>query len=189
MWLPNNRGNFYSRRHVFFNTSNPKFWDFSWFELAIFDCTAVIDFVLKETGHSKVYIVGHSQGTTTLIAMLAERPEYNKKVAAASLMAPIGYLNHAYKLQTLEKVVVPLLKVRWTNMSFNQNNVWNFVHFQIFKYSEFLPRPGLSDVVKTFCSMTKLCDSIFNSVFGPSINQRDEVKSFIITINCLVWKW
>lgn len=46
------------------------------------------------------------------MAMLAERPEYNKKVAAASLMAPIGYLNHAYKLKTLEKVLVPLLKVR-----------------------------------------------------------------------------
>lgn len=71
VWLPNNRGNFYSRRHVFFKSSDPKFWDFSWFELAIYDCTAVIDFVLKETGHNKVYIIGHSQVKTTLITIPA----------------------------------------------------------------------------------------------------------------------
>ena len=112
VWLPNNRGNFYSKKHDFWNPSDKEFWNFSWYELAIYDCPAVIDFVLRETDNEKVYIIGHSQGTTTLMAMLAELPAYNKKVAAASLMAPVGYLNNAIELQKIGTYIVPLLKVR-----------------------------------------------------------------------------
>lgn len=43
---------------------------------------------------SQVYYVGHSQGTTTLLVLLSERPEYNDKIKVASLMAPVGAIKH-----------------------------------------------------------------------------------------------
>lgn len=103
VWLSNARGNIYSRRHVCKNPddSSSGFWRFSWYELAIYDYPAVIDYVLKETNNSKVYIIGHSQGTTTLMTLLSERPEYNEYVAAASLLAPVGYLNNSDSLTHL----------------------------------------------------------------------------------------
>lgn len=69
------------------------FWDFTWYEMGIYDNSAVIDYILRGTGNEKLYYVGHSQGTTTLMVLLSERPEYNEKIYAASLMAP-GYMSN-----------------------------------------------------------------------------------------------
>lgn len=80
VWLPNSRGNTYSRNHTHLSTSNKKFWDFSWTELALHDYPATIDYVLQQTGSSQVYYLAHSQGTTSLFVLLSELPEYNQKV-------------------------------------------------------------------------------------------------------------
>lgn len=110
--MPNSRGSFYSQHHVDYDTHDAHFWNYTFYELAIYDYPAVIDFVRKETGNEKVYIVAHSQGTTTLMALLSEIPEYNQYIAAASLMAPVGYLSNSGNiLKTLSKLS-PLLNVR-----------------------------------------------------------------------------
>lgn len=113
VWLSNARGNIYSRRH---KTKNPNdassgFWHFSWYELALYDYPAVIDYVREATNNSKVFIIGHSQGTTTLMTLLAEKPEYNDKVSAASLLTPVGYLNNSDYLVHMFGSVVYRLKV------------------------------------------------------------------------------
>ena len=73
-----------------------------------------MDFIRNETGNNKVFIAAHSQGTTALMTMLSELPEYNQYIAAASLLAPVGYLNNSgYILKTLS-IVSPLLKVSST---------------------------------------------------------------------------
>lgn len=130
VWLPNSRGNTYSRRH---STKNPDdsfsgFWTFSWFEMGIYDHAAVIDYILKETGNEKLFFVGHSQGTTSLMVLLSERPEFNEKIHAASLMAPSGYMsnvNWALRLLTLSR---PILEVcnELTNIlnTFQSNNYY-----------------------------------------------------------------
>lgn len=56
--------------------------------------------------------VAHSQGTTTLMAMLSELPEYNQYIAAASLMAPVGYLGNSGVILTVLSRLSPILKVR-----------------------------------------------------------------------------
>lgn len=98
VFMPNSRGSYYSQEHVKFTTSDPQFWNFSFYDIAIHDYPAVIDYVRHETGNDKVFIIGHSQGTTTLMALLSEIPRYNQYVAAASLMAPVSQVISNHRL-------------------------------------------------------------------------------------------
>jgi len=53
------------------------------------DLPATIDFILKETGFDKINYMGHSQGTTQIIAGSALDSDYfNSKINLAVLMAP-----------------------------------------------------------------------------------------------------
>jgi len=66
VWFGNNRGNIYSLKN---NKLSPtkdkkKFWDFSFYTLGQYDVPAQIDYVIKETGYSKISYIGHSQGTS-----------------------------------------------------------------------------------------------------------------------------
>lgn len=103
VFLANSRGNFYSRKHIHKNPDDPTsgFWNFSFYEMGIYDLPAVIDYVRKMTSNRKVYYIGHSQGTTSLMTLLSEKPEYNEKIHIASLLAPVGYAIH----------VAPIIKI------------------------------------------------------------------------------
>lgn len=97
VWMLNSRGNYYSRRHTTKDPDYPHsgFFNFSWDEIALFDYPAVYEYVLKKTGVAKFYAIGHSRGSTALLALLSKRPEYNKYMNAVSLMSPVAYLSHA----------------------------------------------------------------------------------------------
>lgn len=80
--------------------------------MGVYDQPAIVDYILAKTNASKLYYIGYSQGTTSLLVMLSERPEYNDKIYAASLLAPVGYIHDAdsiYKLIT--SFALPLLRV------------------------------------------------------------------------------
>lgn len=66
----------------------------SWHEIGYYDLPAMIDYVLKTTGHSQLYYIGHSQGTTAFYVMGSERPEYNAKVKIMISLAPIAFLSN-----------------------------------------------------------------------------------------------
>lgn len=143
VFLANSRGNFYSRKHIYKNPDDPTsgFWDFSFYEMGIYDLPAVIDYVQKTTSNQKVYYIGHSQGilvirilntaywvltlfndtfitkgTTSLMTLLSEKPEYNEKIHIASLLAPVGYTNH---LDPFIKVLLAILSL--LNVNSKQN--------------------------------------------------------------------
>ncbi|KAH8284991.1 hypothetical protein KR054_003506, partial [Drosophila jambulina] len=94
VWMGNARGTTHSRGHRSLATSDARFWQFSWHEIGIYDLPATVDYVLARTGQRQLHYVGHSQGTTVLLVLLSQRPEYNARFANAALMAPVAFLKH-----------------------------------------------------------------------------------------------
>jgi predicted alpha/beta hydrolase len=78
--MGNVRGNRYSQRHATMNSTDPKFWKFSWDEMAKYDLDAMIDKVLNLTGASSLYYIGHSQGTEIMFTKLSTDTDFHTKV-------------------------------------------------------------------------------------------------------------
>ncbi|XP_030554265.1 lipase 3 [Drosophila novamexicana] len=98
VWLPNARGTTESRRHRTLSARQPAFWDFSWHEIGVYDLPAIVEHVLAVTGQRQLHYVGHSQGTTVLLVLLAQRPDFNAWFSSVALLAPIAYLQHLSSL-------------------------------------------------------------------------------------------
>lgn len=113
MWLGNSRGNGHSLKHKTFNSKSKQFWNFSWHEIGFYDLPAMIDYVLEATNSSKVFYIGHSQGTTSLLVLLSMRPEYNQKIIHAHLMAPAVFMKsfpHPVGRMVMNELEVNFLK-------------------------------------------------------------------------------
>ncbi|WOG82444.1 hypothetical protein DCAR_0101608 [Daucus carota subsp. sativus] len=92
VWVGNVRGTHWSHGHATLSVEDKDFWDWSWQELALFDLAEMIRYVNAFT-NSKVFVVGHSQGTIMSLAAFTQ-PGIVKMVAAAALLCPISYLDH-----------------------------------------------------------------------------------------------
>ncbi|XP_075553581.1 gastric triacylglycerol lipase-like [Dermacentor variabilis] len=80
VWLGNLRGNEYTS-HLTYKKSDRKFWRFSFDEMIMYDTPSMIDAVLDRTNNTRLLYIGFSQGTQVLFGLLAQQPEYNKKLA------------------------------------------------------------------------------------------------------------
>ncbi|CAB0017116.1 unnamed protein product [Nesidiocoris tenuis] len=90
VWLGDLRGNPYTKHHKFLSPHDPRFWDFSFHEHGVYDLPAMVDFILMKSGEPRLTYVGHSMGTTVFFVFASARPEYNKKISAAVLLAPVA---------------------------------------------------------------------------------------------------
>jgi hypothetical protein len=88
VWLGNMRGNRYCNRHILFNETQDEFWDFSFSDMAKYDLTAMIDYILNETNQTQLYYVGHSQGS--LIKFINSNPLYLKKIKLFTALGPVA---------------------------------------------------------------------------------------------------
>lgn len=90
LWLGNNRGNRFSQAHETLDPKKKAFWQFTWEELGTKDTPAVMDYILKHTGASKLNYIGHSEGTTQVMAGASLNPEvYTEKINHAVFLAPV----------------------------------------------------------------------------------------------------
>jgi pimeloyl-ACP methyl ester carboxylesterase len=97
IWLGNSRGNKYGAAHTTLDPTDPNgpFWDFSWQDMSEYDLPAGMAYVAQVTGQKVTYI-GHSQGTSIMIAALARRDptilaNLNKFIA----LAPVSFVQHS----------------------------------------------------------------------------------------------
>ena len=88
VWVANARGNKYSRQHKYLNPDkDASFWNFSFFDM-VEDYKANIEFILSHTGYKKIPVIGHSQGTSTMLAGLSTQNEWFK--ARTTLFVSLG---------------------------------------------------------------------------------------------------
>ncbi|XP_067618433.1 lipase 3 isoform X2 [Eurosta solidaginis] len=110
IWLGNNRGNVYTRRNVWYNTTEREFWNFSWHEMSIYDMPAMLDYIIRCTGEKKMHFVGISQGGTIFLVLNSVLPQYNAVFKTAHLLAPVAYVSNTKGV--LAKIFGPILGTR-----------------------------------------------------------------------------
>lgn len=115
VWMGNNRGNRYSNKHLNFERTSTKFWDFSLDELAMYDIPDSLNYILEtldietkyqindafvssfRSKNQQISIVGFSQGSAQIFASLSLSPELNSKinsfVALSPALTPPGLFN------------------------------------------------------------------------------------------------
>ncbi|XP_011148565.1 lipase 3 isoform X1 [Harpegnathos saltator] len=167
VWLGNARGNTYSRGHKRYSIRDNEFWNFSWHEIGYYDLPALIDYILDKTGHTKLYYIGYSQGTTVFYVMGSERPEYNDKVEGMISLAPVAYL--ANQKSPLLKCLVYFYRLaEWGSV------VWNIHH--CFPRNRRWQTRLLSSFIRTVPgAMTKsFCYCWFHLIAGFGSNQLDK---------------
>lgn len=141
VWMLNTRGNRYSRKHRKYHPLMRQFWDFSFHEIGIYDIPATIDYMLaRSEGHKQVHYVGHSQGTSSVFALGAERPEYMKKIKLLQALGPVAYF---YNLKApITELIKPyaqgllsLVKLFGIYEFPPEVDVWNRLYYQLCSFA------------------------------------------------------
>lgn len=158
VWLGNNRGNAWSRRHVSLNpNTDSRFWDFSFDEMGEFDLPAVVDFCLQVSQQAKLTYVGHSQGSTQLIAALSTesgRQALGGKISHFVGLAPAVFEFHMKSV--LMKAMAEMDADRLTTL---------------IGINEFAPSSKLlSTLLPEFCRANPklVCEHMLDMVYGKS---------------------
>ena len=80
VYLPNMRGNQFSKSHLDYDSSlNSDFWNFSFDEMAQYDLPAIVNLVKERDGVEKVDYMGHSQGTLIFFLAYMNNPDFMEK--------------------------------------------------------------------------------------------------------------
>lgn len=93
-YLGNARGTKYSTEHAKIDCNSDEFWQFSFNEIGYYDVSAMLDFVLDHTKEKTTFYCGHSQGCSSLLALLSSQPDYNAKISQAHLLTPAIFMNN-----------------------------------------------------------------------------------------------
>ncbi|KAI6197369.1 AB-hydrolase associated lipase region and Alpha beta hydrolase fold-1 domain containing protein [Aphelenchoides besseyi] len=176
VWLANSRGNNYSRDHTRFDPQSAQFWNFTFDEMARYDLSASIDFVLQKTQQSSLYYVGHSQvlckGTLIMFAKLAEDPDFGKKsendlkmcietrvsVRAYFALGPCARVNH---ITGGMRIIADLGLIDWY--------LWFFGDGQFIPYGTIIEKTLEGQICRLFGG--KFCDVLIMTLFGTDSNQ------------------
>ncbi|GLC61307.1 hypothetical protein PLESTB_001741800 [Pleodorina starrii] len=144
VWMMNTRGNTFSRDHVLYRDKQSAFWRFSMDEMAQYDLPDNLNYI------KRVGIIGHSQGCTIPLMMLADFPDTANSVAVLVSLAPSVYVQY---------MQAPLLIA--IALQTNRSVVINKLHPQEYL---FFSLPVQHTILNGACQTT------VSSAFGPSLH-------------------
>ena len=88
VWLGNNRGNKYSRRHLELRPDDPRFWEFSMDEMGRLDVPAMVEHMLAATRKKKINFIGHSQANNVVISsVIVKGSEVSDRINKVSFIS------------------------------------------------------------------------------------------------------
>lgn len=88
VWLGNNRGNKYSRKHLNKNPNSREFWNFCIDEFALYDIPTAVDYILDVCKVDSLVYIGFSQGSAQGFAALSVHPQLNTKISLFIALGP-----------------------------------------------------------------------------------------------------
>lgn len=89
VWLGNNRGNKYSRKHLKLSVSDKRYWNYSLDEFALYDIPDTLRYIQTYYSHgTKIMYVGFSQGCLQLFASLSLNPHLNQSISLFVGLSP-----------------------------------------------------------------------------------------------------
>lgn len=132
VYLGNTRGVF-GMGHRTFSRSDPRFWDWTIRELAMYDLPALVDHVCAETGYDKIAFVGHSQGNGLAFVSLSLGmcPDLGKKLSLFAALAPAVYagpLTTGFPFTLLNKMEWKMWKRVFGVLDFIPIMRWSYDH-------------------------------------------------------------
>lgn len=150
VWVGNVRGTRWSHGHISLSEKDKDFWDWSWQELALHDLADMIRYINSIT-KSKIFVVGHSQGTIMSLAAFTQ-PDIVEMVEAAALLCPISYLGH---------ITAPFVR-RMVNMHLDQMILAMGIHELNFRSNW-----GIS-LMDSICDGHVDCNDLLTSITGKN---------------------
>ncbi len=119
--------------HRTFSRSDPRFWDWTIRELAMYDLPALVDHVCAETGYDKIAFVGHSQGNGLAFVSLSLGmcPDLGKKLSLFAALAPAVYagpLTTGFPFTLLNKMEWKMWKRVFGVLDFIPIMRWSYDH-------------------------------------------------------------
>lgn len=106
VWLGNNRGTQFGRKHISKNEKEKEYWEWSFSEMGKYDLPAQIEYIIKHTNVETITYVGHSQGTTQAFVGFSINPELQKRVNLFIALAPVCTLK--YQSNSAFKILISL---------------------------------------------------------------------------------
>ncbi|XP_054493216.2 putative lysosomal acid lipase/cholesteryl ester hydrolase [Agelaius phoeniceus] len=106
VWIGNNRGSSWSRRHRSLSVASEEFWDFSFHEMAMYDLPAMVGFILMQTEQEQLFYVGHAQGSSLGFIAFSSLPHLAKKIKLFFALAPVYTFRHV-RSPVLKLVFLP----------------------------------------------------------------------------------
>ncbi|NXT66222.1 LIPM Lipase, partial [Chaetops frenatus] len=94
VWIGNNRGSSWSRRHMNLSIGSEEFWDFSFHEMAVYDLPAMVGFILTRTEQEKLFYVGHGQGSSLGFIAFSSLPHVAEKIQLFFALGPLYTFRH-----------------------------------------------------------------------------------------------
>lgn len=97
VWLGNNRGTRWSNTHTKLDPKSKEYWSFDWEQMGTYDTPAVITKIKEVTGYDKVNYIGHSEGTSQIMAGAGLKPYnqfYHDNLNLAVFLAPPACMSH-----------------------------------------------------------------------------------------------
>lgn len=163
VWMGNVRGNTYSTNHTTLKPKDPKFWDFSFDEMAQLDLPTMINFVIKQTGVETLSYFGHSQGTLIAFIEFSRNKELAAKVNVYGALAPVARITHIEGLVKALNMFEPQLEKL----------------IKILGIHDFIPSNWLIDALAALvCPIDKavICRNVIFLIAGYDLANLDEAR-------------